>query len=239
MVSGKFFIPENNLNNTLLISAFNFLLSWAAYHILRHDKKRYESSYIYRRYFFIVLFILVGAGFSIGQELYFAFNNNQILNYVFSFLLVILYGIKSTGLRQHLVVRYLTIVLVWFSVTGLIFILSEEKLNSLAELTIFSLSRSLLFFICILPFDLMDKESDRMENTTTLAHRLSEKKMYALIGIVMSMLILISNREMFSWLVVAFMMTITLWLSKKSIVSGKLLAESILAVEGINNLLIG
>jgi hypothetical protein len=239
MVSAKFFGSENNINILLQISLFNFFISWAAYHILRHDRKKYESSYIYRRYFFIVLFVLVGAGLKIGQELYSALNIYQILNYIFSFLLVVLYGIKFTGLRQHLALRYITIVLVWFSVTGLTFILFEEKLNSFTHLWMFSLNRSLLFFICILPFDLMDKESDRNENTTTLAHRLTEKKMYILIGIVISMLILIYHHVIFSWLMVAFMMVIHFWLTKKSAAAGKLMAESILAIEGFINLLVG
>jgi hypothetical protein len=239
LVSARYFVPENDRNNILQISAFNFFISWAAYHVLRHDRKKHESSYVYRRYFFIILFISAGAGFNIGQKLYSALNLNQILNYVFSFILVILYGIKSTGFRQRLIVRYITIVLVWFSVTVLTFILFNEKSNSLSKLSIFSLSRSLLFFICILPFDIIDKESDRKDNTSTLAHRLSEKRMYTLIGIILSVLILISYRELFSLLVVVWMMAITIWLSKKSVGAGKLLAESILAVEGILNLLIG
>lgn len=239
LVSAKFFVPENDINKTLQISAFNFFISWSAYHILRHDREKYEFSAIYRRYFFIVLFILSGMAYHIGQKIYSDLNFYQILNYFFSFLFVLLYGIKSTGLRNHLVLRYLTIIMVWFSVTGLSFILIKESKYSLSEFMIFSSGRLLLFFVCILPFDLMDKESDHKVNTFTLVHRFSEKRMLAIIGIILSIMILISYREFFSLLMVIFMMAITLWLSNKSVGASKLIAESILAVEGIMNLLVG
>lgn len=239
LISAKFFISKDDFYKIIPISTFHFFLSWAAYHILRYDRKWRESSANLRRYFFIVLFVLLGIGIHIGQNIYSTLNFNQILNYTFSLILVVLYGTPSTGLRNHLVLRYVVIILVWFSVTGLTFVLMNENLCFRTDHILFLLNRLLLFFVCILPFDMMDKDSDLKESTTTLAHRISEKSMQIIIWITISLMILISYREFLSTLVVAMMMGMILWIGKKFTFIGKLLAESILVIEGIVQLLTG
>ncbi|MCX8081393.1 MAG: hypothetical protein N3F09_09165 [Bacteroidia bacterium] len=217
------------------LASFHFFASWAAYHFLRIEKDLFHHSKNYRRVIFITGFLLLIPAWKIFTSIWSSLNACHLINYVVCSLLCLGYVIPG-GIRENLILRYFAVGFCWLgtNVLSLMFFISDLQLVYSYKTGLFLLERFLMVSLCLLPFDYIDKPTDRHDNQKTLFTVYHENSVFAFMTILFIFLLLCySKPDLFPLLVAAILLFLSMLLGKKYRDLGLLMAESVLALEGM------
>lgn len=209
----------------------NLTGTWLVYHLLRFPQYIYNTNKNFRRYYFIVTFLLIIWLSDIIILIYPHLKPAHKIIYFSCGVISLLYGIKQTGLRKIPFLKYILIPLVWMMVHNMVFYACRNFSTGeiLFEKNRFIMGRFFLVLACLIPFDIHDRRTDLSERNLTLPVLKGKKFSFIFMLLVMFLYFICERAAFLQYIVSSAILIVSIFIQKSPL--NKWLAELVLGVE--------
>jgi len=223
-------ISDYNLIRNLAV--WNALSGFVVYFILRTVNKISHPLFLRRFHFVIIVFSLFLL-FDIAKNVLSFFSFYHFLNYAIAAMLTVLYVFGKYALRKIFLLKYIVVPLAWILVNYISVLLSDAGLlHNMRTWLPFVFCQMVFIIVCMLPFDILDRFSDKRDMTTTIPLRWGLRTTIYLILLLLGSLIIFSEKKYLISLIAGGTMVILSLLVIRRRRWSACLAESALWVQG-------